>query len=105
MPGFHTDVMVDFRVEYRRRTDILPGSLSHCRAVICVFASILALGKRKTLMQGSARDTRERAAAAMPSFGMFRDALATMTSGEMSNWMGFRGDRLDGGEANPALAE
>jgi hypothetical protein len=23
----------------------------------------------------------------MPSFGMFRDALATMTSGEMSNWM------------------
>ena len=56
-------------------------------------------------MQRSARDTRERAAAAMPSFGMFRDALATMTSGEMSNWMGFRGDRLDGGEANPALAE
>jgi hypothetical protein len=56
-------------------------------------------------MQRSARDTRERAAAAMPSFGMFRDALATMTSGEMLNWMGVRGDRLDGGEANPALAE
>jgi hypothetical protein len=51
----NTDVMVDFRVEYRRRTGILPGSLSHCRAIICVFASILALGKRKTLMQRSAQ--------------------------------------------------
>jgi hypothetical protein len=93
--------MVDFRVEYRRRTGILPGSLSHCRAVICVFA----LGKRKTLMQRSARDTRERAAAAMPSFGMFRDALATMTSGEMLNWMASVETAFDGGEANPALAK
>jgi hypothetical protein len=38
-------------------------------------------------MQRSARDTRERAAAAMPSFGIFRDVLATMMSGEMSNRM------------------
>jgi hypothetical protein len=40
---------------------------------------------------------------------MFRDALATMTSGgEMSNWMAsveIAETGLDGGDANPALAE
>jgi hypothetical protein len=38
----------------------------------------------------------------MPIFGMFRDALATMTSGEMSNWMAsveIAETGLDGGEA------
>ena len=101
MPGFHTDVMVDFRVEYRRRTGILPGSRSHCRAVICVFA----LGKRKTLMQRSARDTRERAAARYAKLRDFPGRLGDDDLRRDVELDGVRGDRLDGGEANPALAE